>query len=157
MARVTKTTKSRSVAETCRFAAALGRSAKTGSIIELIGGLGSGKTVFARAFAHAFGVRGRIVSPTFVLTSRYHVSTKKALYHVDCYRLGRLSKNDAGFLTELLNEKSAVVLVEWADRITALLKCISRSRRTTITFIVTGARTRTLVIQGALSRAAPMR
>lgn len=148
---------SNSVTETRRLAARLGRSVHAGEIIGLVGGLGSGKTVFAGAFACALGVRERVVSPTFVLASRYDISRRRSFYHVDCYRLTRVSKNDAYLFTELLRDVHAVVLIEWADKITALLNSIPRSRRTTVSFTVTGPHTRSVALSGALSRAVPKR
>ena len=54
-------------------------------VICLEGDLGSGKTVFAKAFALALGITDNITSPTFNIIKEYDGELK--LYHMDVYRL----------------------------------------------------------------------
>ena len=57
-----------------------------GMTICLIGDLGSGKTVFVKAFAHALGIDEHITSPTFNIIKEYE-GGELPLYHMDVYRL----------------------------------------------------------------------
>lgn len=108
-------------------------------VIALEGDLGSGKTTFVQGFAELLGVKENVLSPTFVLMKIYNVQSRRLLrsaaggarndeaqpfhhlVHIDCYRLD--SPKDLlhlGF-RELLKDKDAVILIEWADRIKKLL------------------------------------
>ena len=53
-------------------------------VICLIGDLVSGKTVFAKAFAHAMGI-DEVSSPTFSIIKEYN--GELPLYHMDVYRV----------------------------------------------------------------------
>ncbi len=80
----------------------------------LSGGLGAGKTFFARALCRALGVPAQIpvTSPTFTLVHEY--DGRLALRHVDAYRL-----RDGAELVELgLREQraeGAALIVEWGE------------------------------------------
>ncbi len=86
-------------------------------VFALTGDLGTGKTAFAKGFLRALGVRQKITSPTFVLMKRYALSAGRAAYHVDCYRLKNARELSVLGFRKILENKSAVVLVEWADKI----------------------------------------
>jgi len=92
-------------------------------LIALEGNLGSGKTTFVQGLARALGVKEKIQSPTFVLMKIYKLKAKsyKHLIHIDCYRLDS-PKNllHLGF-KNLLKDKDAVILIEWAGKIKKLL------------------------------------
>ena len=62
-------------------------------VICLEGDLGSGKTVFAKAFAKANGINENITSPTFNIIKEYDGELK--LFHMDVYRLNDI-KQDIG-------------------------------------------------------------
>lgn len=82
-------------------------------VICLEGDLGSGKTIFAKGFAHALGIEENITSPTFSIIKEYNTG-ELPLYHMDVYRLdGRV--DDLG-LEEYFN-RSGIVIIEWADMI----------------------------------------
>lgn len=120
-------------------------------VVALEGNLGSGKTTFVQGFARALGIKENVLSPTFVLMKVYplytnrreparsrpsfggkklgleraHEQTRTAnfkhLIHIDCYRLG--SPQDLlhlGF-KDLLSDKDAVILIEWAERVRKLI------------------------------------
>ena len=55
-------------------------------VICLIGDLGSGKTVFVKAFANSLGLDEHITSPTFNIIKEY-TDGELPLYHMDVYRL----------------------------------------------------------------------
>ena len=82
-------------------------------VICLDGELGSGKTVFVKAFAHALGIDEHITSPTFNIIKEYE-GGELPLYHMDVYRLED-AKEDIGI--EDYFDKSGVTIIEWADMI----------------------------------------
>lgn len=99
-------------------------------ILALRGELGSGKTAFAQGFAKGMGIRGSIRSPTFVLMKTYPLSVSKLqapsskfqlLVHADCYRLEKPQELVRIGFREVLKDPSAIVLIEWADRVKKLI------------------------------------
>ncbi len=87
-------------------------------VIALYGGLGAGKTCFTQGVARGVGIKQKVTSPTYSLIQEY--PGRYLLVHVDCYRLsGEDDAVDIG-LVEILNQ-SAIVLVEWPERIQRLL------------------------------------
>ena len=55
-------------------------------VICLNGDLGSGKSVFTKAFADALGINENVTSPTFNIIKEYNEG-ELPLYHMDVYRL----------------------------------------------------------------------
>ncbi|MBI3452429.1 MAG: tRNA (adenosine(37)-N6)-threonylcarbamoyltransferase complex ATPase subunit type 1 TsaE [Rhodospirillales bacterium] len=75
------------LAATGRLARAVAMQARPGDVIGLWGGLGLGKTSFARAFIRAGGAESEEVpSPTFTLVQVYDLSDA-AVWHFDLARL----------------------------------------------------------------------
>jgi tRNA threonylcarbamoyladenosine biosynthesis protein TsaE len=104
--------------ETVRLAGAIAPVLRAGDVIVLAGGLGSGKTTFARGLGRALGVSEPVVSPTFTIVREYE--GRLPLVHVDVYRLDRVQElHDIG-LEELIEDR-AVTLVEWGDVVAAYL------------------------------------
>ncbi len=97
---------------------AIGRAARPGTFVALIGELGAGKTQLAKGVAEGLGVLGVVNSPTFVLMNE-HVGRLR-LHHVDAYRL---DDPEEALAAGLLDERQAagVVVVEWADRLAGWL------------------------------------
>ena len=85
-------------------------------VICLYGDLGSGKTVFTKAFAKSMQIEDNITSPTFTIVKEYIGEMK--LFHMDVYRLKDL-KEDLG-LPEYF-KKRGITIIEWADLIEDLL------------------------------------
>lgn len=85
-------------------------------VICLQGDLGSGKTVFSKAFAASMGIEENITSPTFTIIKEYDGEIK--LFHMDVYRLNEI-KEDIG-ITEYFKKKG-VCIIEWADLIEDIL------------------------------------
>ena len=106
--------RSRGPEETRAIGAALGRNAKPGTVLALVGELGAGKTQLAKGVAEGLGVRSVVNSPTFVLMNEHEGRLR--LFHVDAYRLG--NPEDAA-AAGLIDERQAegVLVVEWADRL----------------------------------------
>ena len=80
-------------------------------VICLYGDLGSGKTVFSKAFGHAMGIEG-VTSSTFNIIKEYN--GELPLYHMDVYRVENNVENLG--LPEYF-EKGGVCIIEWADLI----------------------------------------
>ena len=103
-------------AATDRLAQAMAPALAPGDFIGLTGGLGAGKSSFARAaIAARLGRWEEIPSPSYTLVQTYDLGEGVELWHADLYRLG-----STGELVELGLEDafdSAICLVEWADRL----------------------------------------
>lgn len=85
-------------------------------VICLTGDLGSGKTVFTKAFARSMGIEENITSPTFNIIKEY--SGELDLYHMDVYRL---EESDENIGIKGYFNKGGVTIIEWADLIPNLL------------------------------------
>jgi tRNA threonylcarbamoyladenosine biosynthesis protein TsaE len=108
----------RSTDETLALAGAVGGLLRPGDVVSLAGGLGAGKTVFARGVARALGVTEPVVSPSFTIVREYE--GRVPLVHVDVYRIDTIQElHDLGF--EELVRDDAVTLVEWGDVIDGML------------------------------------
>jgi tRNA threonylcarbamoyladenosine biosynthesis protein TsaE len=112
--------KTKSPEQTMHLGRICGEMLPPGSVIALIGDLGSGKTVFVKGVAQGVGVidEKEITSPSFVLVNEYQ--GRLPIYHVDLYRLHhRREVEDLGW--EELISSSGVTLIEWAEKVLPLL------------------------------------
>jgi tRNA threonylcarbamoyladenosine biosynthesis protein TsaE len=101
------------------FAEKLGTLVPGGTVIALRGGLGAGKTTFAKGFARGLGVEDEVTSPTYTIVSEYEGRLR--LHHVDAYRLSGPEDFFAAGGDELLADSGGVCLVEWSERIESAL------------------------------------
>lgn len=96
--------------------AALASLLRPGDIVTLSGGLGAGKTTFARGLIQALGHAGEVPSPSFAIVQPYEPpSVRLPVAHVDLYRV-----EDQAEIAELgLDEWLAygALIVEWPDRL----------------------------------------
>ena len=93
----------------------LGRAARGGELIGLVGDLGAGKTCLVRGLARGLALDPeRITSPTFIVVGE-HRGGRLTLQHVDLYRLESWS-TDEPLLREVL-WGDGVAAVEWFDRL----------------------------------------
>ena len=105
--------------EARNFGIELGKNASPGTIIALIGDLGTGKTTLTKAIAEGLGVSEVITSPTFTIVKEYS-SGRLPLYHFDVYRIGDIDEMyELGFEEYFFG--GGVCVVEWADIILELL------------------------------------
>jgi tRNA threonylcarbamoyladenosine biosynthesis protein TsaE len=108
-----KTIKIRNEQETIAFGTELGRSVQPGTVIALIGDLGTGKTTLTKAIARGLGITDTITSPTFNIVKQYE-GGRIPLYHFDVYRIA-----DPDEMFELGYEEyfygEGVCVIEWAD------------------------------------------
>jgi len=105
--------------ETQDFGLKLAENAKPGTVIALIGDLGTGKTTLTKSIAKGLGIDDVITSPTFNIVREYDTG-RLPLYHFDVYRIGDIEE-----MYELGYEEyfygNGVCVVEWADLIEELL------------------------------------
>ena len=94
-------------------AAELAAGSRPGSVIALVGPLGSGKTTFVKAFVEARGIGEDVTSPTFVRLNVYEGDP--TVYHLDLYRVESEEEAVKLALDEWL-DTDGITLVEWADR-----------------------------------------
>jgi len=96
-----------------RLAQARARWASELAVVYLEGGLGAGKTTFARGFAREAGFGGTLRSPTYTLLEVYPL-TAGTLVHVDLYRVRTpLELESLGLRDFLL--PGHVWLIEWPE------------------------------------------
>jgi len=108
--------------------------AVAGSIYGVVGGLGAGKTAFARGFAKGLGVRTNISSPTFGIVNEYtaaaisskssvfsgQVANNISFYHFDVYRIVDVFEmENTGYEEYFFSD--GITLVEWADIISKIM------------------------------------
>lgn len=94
-----------------------------GDVVCLYGDLGAGKTTFTQGVAKGLGINDRVISPTFSLVRQYVCSHPSItmLYHIDLYRLHTIDDVRSIGIDDILNDKQAVVLIEWAEKMSELL------------------------------------
>ena len=104
--------------ETKFFAFQLAKIIQPKDVIALNGDLGTGKTVFARAFVEAVTGEVEVPSPTFTLLQSYE-GVDVTVYHFDLYRI-----EDPNEVFELGIEEAfsdGVSIIEWPDRMAPYL------------------------------------
>jgi len=102
--------------ETLGLGRRIGRAARPGDVLALVGDLGSGKTVLAKGIAEGLGAAAarEVTSPTFVLCREY-LGGRIPFYHLDAYRLRGAADLDGIGAAEILGG-DGLAAVEWADR-----------------------------------------
>ena len=108
-----------STEEMIEFGKEIGSNLEGGSVLELIGDVGAGKTTFTKGLALGLGVLETVQSPTFTI-SRVYKGDNLTLSHYDFYRL-----NDYGImkmeLAENLSDPQNITVVEWAGDLADIL------------------------------------
>lgn len=102
------------------FGKTFAKKTNPGTIIELIGDVGAGKTTFVRGLATGLGVKSAVTSPSFTISKSYALPTGGNLVHYDFYRL-----SDPGLMAEDLQENlensQNIIVIEWGESIANLL------------------------------------
>ncbi len=114
--RIRQRWQSLSPAQTIERGRFIGRTLRPGTVVALLGELGSGKTTFVKGLALGLGVQDEreVRSPTFVI---FHIYKGRVpLYHFDLYRLDGTADLDGIGMDEYLADPNAVSVIEWADR-----------------------------------------
>ena len=105
----------RSAEETFRLAEEMAAAFHGEEVVLLLGGLGAGKTVFAKGLAAGLGVKdtNRVCSPSYTLVNIY--KGRFPIFHIDLYRLHNDSEiQDLGW-EDFLGE--GVIVIEWAEKL----------------------------------------
>ena len=112
---------SNSPAATLALGERIGERLQPGSIIALTGELGCGKTLLTRGICAGLDVPLRQVnSPTFVLVNEYR--GRMPIFHMDMYQLGAaFDAVEFGFFDYLARAASGIMIIEWAEKIAAVL------------------------------------
>ena len=82
------------------------------------GQMGAGKTTFIHALCDAKGVKDVVGSPTFSIINEYEYlceGTKKALFHMDLYRLNSVEEAQRAGVEDALYS-GYICLVEWPEK-----------------------------------------
>jgi tRNA threonylcarbamoyladenosine biosynthesis protein TsaE len=99
----------------------IGKRLGPGSVVALIGELGSGKTCFTKGLCAGLGIPKRhVTSPSFAFVNEYQ--GRLPVLHLDLYRIEGVDiALELGVLDLLRQAESGVAIIEWAERISALL------------------------------------
>jgi tRNA threonylcarbamoyladenosine biosynthesis protein TsaE len=106
------------VAATHQFGYDLSNSLTAGTVLLLVGDLGSGKTSLVQGIAAGLGITDAITSPTFTLINEY-LAGRCPLYHLDLYRL-TLPEVAALHLEQYWEGwevEPGTVAIEWPERL----------------------------------------
>ncbi|MFH0924355.1 MAG: tRNA (adenosine(37)-N6)-threonylcarbamoyltransferase complex ATPase subunit type 1 TsaE [bacterium] len=139
--------------KTKKIASLLASLLPKGSVLALIGELGSGKTTFIKGLAEGLKVKGAryVTSPTFILVNEY--KGEIPLYHFDVYRLESQDEFFALGFEEYVYG-NGVTAIEWADKVEDSLpndyleikfKAIVKKNQREIEFISHGERYKELI------------
>jgi tRNA threonylcarbamoyladenosine biosynthesis protein TsaE len=91
------------------------KSLQGNEIILISGEMGAGKTEFVKRLSQIYGFEG-VASPTFALHHSLQ-SPKKKIDHFDLYRLESADELESIGLWDILEDKDALVLIEWPERV----------------------------------------
>ena len=116
MQKPTKTLISNCPEDTIQIAKDLSQSIPYGSVIFMIGELGSGKTTFTKGFAEGLGITNQVQSPTYPILNEYS-NSDKFIYHFDLYRLKSISEFLEIGGIEYLSNNNGICIIEWPELI----------------------------------------
>ncbi|MDR1388763.1 MAG: tRNA (adenosine(37)-N6)-threonylcarbamoyltransferase complex ATPase subunit type 1 TsaE [Treponema sp.] len=104
--------------ETAGLGKMLAGTLKAGSVVALSGGLGAGKTIFAKGMAKGLGIEEEVTSPTYTIVSTYE--GRHILNHIDAYRV----PDERDFYEtggrDIIGEKG-ISVIEWPEHIRSAL------------------------------------
>lgn len=100
--------------ETRDLGAKLAAFLQPGDVVLLRGGLGAGKSEFARGVARGLGISGPVPSPSFTILNAYDEG-RIPLYHFDWYRIHDPDEiGEMGFGEQLHGDGAS--LIEWSEQ-----------------------------------------
>ncbi|WP_146514522.1 tRNA (adenosine(37)-N6)-threonylcarbamoyltransferase complex ATPase subunit type 1 TsaE [Rubripirellula amarantea] len=113
------------------FATALITNMPASLVIGLVGTLGAGKTTLVQSIAESLGIDASdVTSPTFTLLQSHQTKALRddtnddlphVLHHLDAYRLADEDEFLELGVDELFEESGSWTLIEWADRVEAVM------------------------------------
>ncbi|MBM4462496.1 MAG: tRNA (adenosine(37)-N6)-threonylcarbamoyltransferase complex ATPase subunit type 1 TsaE [Chloroflexi bacterium] len=120
----------------------IGQRLGLGSVVALTGELGSGKTCFTKGLCAGLDIPKRhVTSPSFAFVNEYQ--GRLLVLHLDLYRIEGVDMAlELGVLDLLRQAESGVAIIEWAERISALLS----DNYLAVDFTVLSARKREIVL-----------
>ena len=114
-----------------QFAKALITLMPTSLVVGLVGTLGAGKTTLVQAIAEALEIDAAdVTSPTFTLLQSHRTQLRltggnddipRVLHHLDAYRVADEDEFLELGVDELFEESGAWTVIEWADRVEAVM------------------------------------
>jgi tRNA threonylcarbamoyladenosine biosynthesis protein TsaE len=120
----------------------LGKLLRPGNVVGLYGELGSGKTVFVKGIARAFGIHEReIMSASFTIIAEYNTVPK--FNHIDLYRIERGSELEELGLWDHTGGDT-VSVIEWAEKVDHVLP----EDTVRVRFKSLGNDTREIIVEG---------
>ncbi len=131
---------SRSSDDTLRIGRQIGAQLRGGEVLELVGDIGSGKTVFVRGLAEGIGSIDQVMSPTFTISRMYSGNTVD-LHHFDFYRLSEpgIMRTE---LAESIEQNEVTVVIEWSN----IVEDVLPRQRLRIAFTAISDDVRTLTV-----------
>ena len=122
-----------------------------GAFIALSGGLGVGKTTFARCLLRALGVAGAIKSPSYTIVEGYAAPGELPIAHFDFYRFDDEREwEDAGLRDAFA--AAGLKLAEWPEHAAGLLPAADLTLHIALDGEAAGARRATLTARSPLGR-----
>ena len=120
------TSLSHTAEETKNLGVLFGQELAPGGLVCFRGDLGAGKTTFIQGVLSACGAEKPYVSPTFVIMKEYDLALPtetgiRRIYHADAYRIEQADDFEKIGFSEWLSDTEGVVLLEWPERVAALL------------------------------------
>jgi tRNA threonylcarbamoyladenosine biosynthesis protein TsaE len=115
--------KTKSPEETKKLGRNLARQLEPGSVMALIGPLGSGKTVLIQGICSGLGVEKVVTSPSFVIINEYPGRLHESsiwIYHFDLYRLENVEEFIKLGYEEYFYGRG-ITLIEWAEKVKPFL------------------------------------
>jgi tRNA threonylcarbamoyladenosine biosynthesis protein TsaE len=106
------------LAATQEFGRSLSQKLESGTVLLLVGDLGSGKTSLVQGLAAGLGITESITSPTFTLINEY-LAGRCPLYHLDLYRLtpAEVTALHLEQYWEGWEVEPGIVAIEWPERL----------------------------------------
>jgi tRNA threonylcarbamoyladenosine biosynthesis protein TsaE len=91
-----------------------------GTLVSLVGPLGSGKTTLTKGIAKGLLITDIVASPSYLLARTYN--GRLTLHHIDAYRISSLAEFAEVGLDAYLPPENGVSVVEWPERIDGLVE-----------------------------------